>query len=73
MTPLSVKQLAANWGVSKSIVYALVQSGELPSFRIGLGRGTIRILESDAEKYAESQWKSPTPPACFSWRCRERG
>lgn len=51
MTPLSVKQLAANWGVSKSIVYALVRSGELPSFRIGLGRGTIRILASDAEKY----------------------
>ena len=48
---LSVAQVAIRWGVSRSIVYALVAGGQLPSVRVGLGRGTIRILETDADAY----------------------
>ena len=43
----SVKALAQRWSVSRSVVYAMVTDGRLPSIRIGVGRGTIRIKESD--------------------------
>jgi excisionase family DNA binding protein len=51
MKPLTVKQVAARWGVAKSTVYALVAAGRLPATRYGLGRGTIRISEEAVEKY----------------------
>lgn len=51
---LTVLQVAERWGVSRSIVYALVNGGQLPSVRVGLGRGTIRILEQDADAYIRS-------------------
>ncbi|WP_088256923.1 helix-turn-helix domain-containing protein [Fimbriiglobus ruber] len=50
-TYLTVAQLAACWRVSRSIIYALVSGGQLPSIRVGLGRGTIRILEAAADAY----------------------
>lgn len=49
--PLSVKEVAERWGVSRSVVYALVAAGVLPSTRVGLGRGTIRVREGDADAY----------------------
>jgi excisionase family DNA binding protein len=49
--PLTVKQLAARWGVSRSAVYALVAAGEIPHVRVGLGRGTIRVAQEDADEY----------------------
>lgn len=48
---LTVLQVARRWGVSRSVVYALVAGGALPSARVGLGRGTIRILAADADNY----------------------
>jgi hypothetical protein len=36
-------------------VYALVAGGQLACIRVGLGRGTIRILESEAERYASEK------------------
>jgi excisionase family DNA binding protein len=48
---LSVKQIAARWSVSRSNVYALITAGRLPHLRVGLGRGTIRVRESDVEAY----------------------
>lgn len=52
-TYLTVRQVAEQWGVSKSIVYALVSDGVLPALRVGRGRGTIRIKASDALAYEE--------------------
>ena len=48
---LTVAQVATRWRVSRSIVYALVAGGQIPSIRVGLGRGTIRITEADADAY----------------------
>lgn len=47
----SPKQLAARWGVSKSVVYSIIASGTIPHVRVGLGRGTIRVKEEDADAY----------------------
>jgi excisionase family DNA binding protein len=46
---LTVKAAAERLGVSASLVYALVASGQLPSYRVGVGRGTIRIDEAALE------------------------
>lgn len=42
---ITVKQAAKRLNVSQSLVYALVAAGRLRSYRVGLGRGTIRIDE----------------------------
>ncbi|MDX3229384.1 helix-turn-helix domain-containing protein [Streptomyces sp. ME19-01-6] len=41
--PLRVKDIAAALRVDTSTVYAEVRSGRLPSYRVGTGRGTIRV------------------------------
>ncbi|WP_438494123.1 helix-turn-helix domain-containing protein [Streptomyces asiaticus] len=41
--PLRVKDIAAALRVDPSTVYAEIKSGRLPSYRVGTGRGTIRI------------------------------
>ena len=40
MTPyLTVKTISQRWGVSKAVVYQMVNDGLLPCLRIGTGRG----------------------------------
>lgn len=46
---LTVKQAAQRLDCSKSLVYALCAAGRLRHYRIGVGRGTIRIEEHDLE------------------------
>ena len=46
-TLMSVKEAAAELGVSRSSIYGLVKAGQLPAYRVGLGRGTIRIEKDD--------------------------
>lgn len=46
---LTVKQSATRLGVSKSLVYQLCAAGKLPHYRVGIGRGTIRIEEQDLD------------------------
>ena len=48
---LTVRDVAARWGVSRSDVYQLVSNGLLPSVRVGVGRGTIRVREADVGEY----------------------
>lgn len=50
---LTVKQVAERLQVSASTVYALCEKGEVPHRRIGLGRGRIRIAESDLQEYLD--------------------
>jgi excisionase family DNA binding protein len=50
---LTVQEVADRWCVSRSTVYALVANGALPHVRVGVGRGTIRIAEKDADDYLE--------------------
>ena len=50
---LTVKEVAQQLSVSATCVYQLVASGQLPSHRFGLGRGTVRVSEGDLASYVE--------------------
>ncbi|MFI6767280.1 helix-turn-helix domain-containing protein [Streptomyces sp. NPDC050355] len=51
-SPLKVKDVAAALGVDVSTVYVAVRTGLLGSYRVGAGRGTIRIPRSALKAYA---------------------
>lgn len=51
---LTVKQVADRLNVSQSIIYALVEAGQIVCHRIGVGRGSIRIAEEDLARYLKS-------------------
>lgn len=51
-SPLKVKDVAVALDVNVQTVYALVKQGDLGSFRVGAGRGTIRIPRSALKTYA---------------------
>lgn len=48
---LTVEQAREILKVSTSEVYALCRSGQLPHFRIGGGRGTIRICREELREF----------------------
>ena len=48
---MTVKQAAEKLEVSQATVYALVAAGKLRCVRVGLGRGTIRIMEGHIADY----------------------
>ena len=48
---LSVKKVAERLSVSQSVVYSLIDAGDISIHRIGRGRGTIRISESDLDNF----------------------
>lgn len=50
---LTIKDVAARLSVSATCVYQLVASRKLACHRIGIGRGAIRICESDLEKFVD--------------------
>jgi excisionase family DNA binding protein len=63
---LRVKQVANELGVSPTCVYQLISTGKLVSHRIGVGRGAIRICESDLAEFVEacrSETRSVDPTA----------
>ena len=43
MELLTINDVAARLKISKSLAYALVESGKLVPYRIGLGRGAIVV------------------------------
>jgi excisionase family DNA binding protein len=47
---MSVMDISAVLGLSKHVVYRLVHSGELPSYKIG---GTILVKADDFQNYME--------------------
>jgi len=50
---LSVKEASQRLRVSTSLVYTLCSRGILDHFRIGMGRGAIRIDEKALEAYLD--------------------
>jgi excisionase family DNA binding protein len=50
-----VKDVAAALGVDSSTVYAAVRNGELSAYRVGQGRGTIRIPRASLKQYADER------------------
>jgi excisionase family DNA binding protein len=49
--PLRVKTIAEALRVTDATVYAEIKSGRLPSYRIGQGRGTIRVPRAAFTQY----------------------
>ena len=50
---LTVAQTASVARVGKRTIYKLCEDGRLPYRRVGTGRGTIRIKQSDLDRYLE--------------------
>ena len=44
--PMKVAEVADRYGVSTSTVYREIKAGRLTAFRIGTGRGTVRVPEA---------------------------
>ncbi|MCX4780927.1 helix-turn-helix domain-containing protein [Streptomyces sp. NBC_01264] len=55
LRPLRVKDVAVALGVDVSTVYLAVRTGLLGSYRVGAGRGTIRIPRSALKAYADER------------------
>lgn len=51
VSPLKPKDVAVALDVNVQTVYVLVRQGDLPAYRVGAGRGTIRISRADFEQY----------------------
>ncbi|MGC9409802.1 helix-turn-helix domain-containing protein [Streptomyces sp. DZ1-3] len=49
--PLRVKDIATALRVNSATVYAEIKSGRLPSYRVGQGRGTIRVSRAAFAQY----------------------
>ena len=50
----TVKEVANQLNVALTTVYALINAGQLKCYRIGNGRGVIRISESSLEEYLQT-------------------
>lgn len=48
---LTVQEVARKLGCSAGCVYQLVSRGDMPHVRIGVGRGVIRVRESDLDRF----------------------
>lgn len=59
---MDVKEAAARLEVSSATVYALVAAGKLRAYRIGLGKGRIRISEEHIAEYLAGAERKVTPP-----------
>ena len=49
--PLKVAEIAEQLGVDPSTVYRAVKSGDLVAYRIGTGRGTVRVTPDAFAEY----------------------
>lgn len=56
---MKVKEAAAMLEVSPCIVYGLVAAGQLRHYRVGRGRGVIRIAEEHVREYLMGAEKGP--------------
>jgi excisionase family DNA binding protein len=59
---MTVREVAEKLQVAKTTVYDLCAKGLLAHHRVGIGRGTIRIVESDLQAYLDSCRVEATGP-----------
>lgn len=68
---LTVADVADWLRVSTSLVYQIVESGKLPVYRIGNGRGAIRFRPEDIEVYLDRcRTEKVAPPTTRKLRPR---
>ena len=60
---MTVKQTATRLEVSVATVYSLVASGKLKHYRIGNGRGVVRIAEEHLAEFLKRAEPRAAPPA----------
>ena len=63
---MTVKQAAARLEVSQTTVYALVAARKLRCYRVGMGRGQIRISEDHLAEYLRKSEPGSDAPAPVS-------
>lgn len=56
---LTVKEVAEFLRLSRSETYKLIQSKALPHYRVGPGRGAIRVKETDIQEFLEVRRLGP--------------
>ena len=52
---LTVEDVADQLSISRSLVYELEKSDEIPSHRIGRGRGCLRFAQADVTLYVHER------------------
>lgn len=52
---MTIAEIAKKLHISPACAYALVESKELAHYRIGVGRGTIRVSEEQLEAYLKKK------------------
>ncbi len=67
MNLLTVSEVAAELRLSKGTVYAMCSTGKMPSVRIGMNRGSVRVPRQALEKWLreELQDEASTPEEMF--------
>lgn len=58
---LKAAQVAEALGLSQRAIYALAESGALPCYRMGVGRGAIRFDPEDVQQYIAATRPPPKP------------
>jgi excisionase family DNA binding protein len=58
---MTVRQAADRLEVSTTLIYQLVASGKLRCYRVGNGRGVIRIDETHIEAFLRESQEEPRP------------
>jgi excisionase family DNA binding protein len=54
-----VEEVARRLRVSPSTIYNVVETGEMPCYRIGKGRGAIRIAEAHIQQFLRNAEHGP--------------
>jgi excisionase family DNA binding protein len=52
--PLSVAEIATELGVHKTTVYREIKAGRLAAYRIGTGRGAVRVPAAAFAEYRQT-------------------
>lgn len=55
LKPFRVREVAEALDVDVSTVYAAIRGGQLASYRVGQGAGTIRIPRTSLKTYADER------------------
>ena len=63
-TLFTVQEVSQRLRCSRALVYLLCEKGKLSHHRLGLGRGTIRISESDLESFLQAAHVEPQRCVC---------
>lgn len=57
----TVAEAAERLSVSRSLLYAIIEAGGLAVYRLGQGRGTIRIAQADLQRFLTDRYNSGQP------------